>query len=359
LEEEHTVSQSAPGWYQDHDDPRLARWWDGERWTEHTLVLEEQDWSTEPAPPTGAGTRFPVDTGSVTAVEGTPAGYEEDIYAPIRDPWSDEPAAPADPTTAWSDPETAAWTGNAAIGGAAAAAASTGWDDDQWQGASARPNQQGFPGQVRNWPSWAKVGVPLAVLAIVLLAFALAGALGGGDDSDATTTTSTTAAPSLADASDAALRAAGTGPFTASQFSPLIQLACQAAEQNNPQQLTDRIVLLGYDAETVSKLIDGLDAGTALYCPDAMADAPTLLNTVETSVLTGTTTSTSTAITVPGDSTSTTRKSTSTTKKPTTSTTKKPVTTSSSAPTSTSTVAPTSSTAPTTSSTEAPTTTAP
>ena len=42
---------STPGWYNDEDDPLLARWHDGAAWTEHTLV--KADWvglGTPPSP---------------------------------------------------------------------------------------------------------------------------------------------------------------------------------------------------------------------------------------------------------------------------------------------------------------------
>jgi hypothetical protein len=343
------VSQSAPGWYQDHDDPRLARWWDGERWTEHTLVLDEQDWSTEPDPPAGA-TRFPVDTGSVTAVEATPeAGWEDDIYAPIRDPWGDEEPAAAGvdaPTTAWQQPdEPAAWDESTAAAAAIAAApVATGWDEDRWVTPGGRR-----PGGYQDWPGWAKIAVPVGALALLLIVLVASGAIGGDDDPVSTSSSSTTQAPSLADAADAALRAAGNGPFTASTFTTLIPLTCDAAEQSDPSMLTERILLLGYDAETISKLIQGLRAGTDEYCPDDMADAPTLLNQVETAALSGGTTSTSTAVTVPA--------TTATTKKPTTATTKKPVTTTKPPVVTTTTAPPVTTTAPPVTTTTAPATT--
>ncbi len=326
------MSQSAPGWYQDHDDPRLARWWDGERWTEHTLVLDEQDWSTEPEPPAGS-TRFPVDTGSVTAVEGPPeGGFEEDIYAPIRDPWGDEEPAAVGvdaPTTAWQQPdEPSAWDDNTVTAAAAAAPVATGWDEDRWVAAGGKR-----PGGFQDWPGWAKIAVPVGALALLLIVLVASGAIGGDDDDPVSTSaSSTTQAPSLADAADAALRAAGNGPFTASTFTTLIPLTCEAAEQSDPSMLTERILLLGYDPETISKLVQGLRAGTDEYCPDDMAAAPTLLNQVETAAVSGGTTSTSTAVTVPA--------TTATTKKPTTNTTKKPVTTTTKPPVVTTTTTP-------------------
>src|SRR5690606_36462579 len=50
-----TVGETPPGWYEDQDDPTLARWWDGERWTEHTLVIAEQVPNVQPPPPPGYG----------------------------------------------------------------------------------------------------------------------------------------------------------------------------------------------------------------------------------------------------------------------------------------------------------------
>ena len=335
------MSQSAPGWYQDHDDPRLARWWDGERWTEHTLVLDEQDWSTEPAPPQ-TGTRFPTpSTGEVPVVETLPeGGFEEDIYAPIRDPWGEEEVAEEVAPTAWSSPDEV-W----GAGVASTIAANPAWDDGGTDISWTQDGRRGGPGGVAGWPTWAKVGLPLGVLALVLLLAGVTGALGGDDDGGTTTTSSTSSSVlSLGDAAQAALEAAGNGPFTLSTFTTLIPLTCDAASNNTPANLTDRIVLLGYDADTVGKLVSGLRAGTEEYCPGDMAKAPTLLAQVEAASA-GATTSTSTAITLPADSTTTTKKSTPTTKKSTT-TTKAPTTT---APATTT-------TAPVTTTTEAPTT---
>lgn len=322
------MSQSAPGWYQDHDDPRLARWWDGDRWTEHTLVLDEQDWSTEPDPPT----RFPGSGEDTALVETAPPAYEEDIYAPIRDPWGNEDPAPA--TTVWEGAAAGATVVGAesAWGGTPASAA---WSEDPYEerGSSSR--------FVDGLPTWAKVGLPLAVLLVAVIAFA---ALSGGDDDPDVNTlpssTTSTSRANLGDAADAALTRAGTGPFTRSTFTTLIQLACSAAETNDPTALTQRIVQLGYDTDTLAKLMDGLDVGTEAYCPEDMAGAPTLLAAVESAATAGASSST-TGVTVGGSST------TITTKKPnTTTTTKKPgtTTTSTTAPTTTSTTAPTTTT---------------
>lgn len=40
-----------PGWYDDERDPTLARWWDGEHWTAHTVVVAEWRGAGAPPPP--------------------------------------------------------------------------------------------------------------------------------------------------------------------------------------------------------------------------------------------------------------------------------------------------------------------
>jgi hypothetical protein len=45
------MTDGTPGWYLDRDDPSLARWHDGEDWTEHTLVIADQEPGSEPPPP--------------------------------------------------------------------------------------------------------------------------------------------------------------------------------------------------------------------------------------------------------------------------------------------------------------------
>ncbi len=42
------MTESPTGWYQDDDDPSLARWWDGERWTEHTISLGDDMIDSDP-----------------------------------------------------------------------------------------------------------------------------------------------------------------------------------------------------------------------------------------------------------------------------------------------------------------------
>jgi hypothetical protein len=48
------MTDGTAGWFRDPNDPALARWHDGERWTEHTLVIADQPPGSEPAPPVDA-----------------------------------------------------------------------------------------------------------------------------------------------------------------------------------------------------------------------------------------------------------------------------------------------------------------
>ncbi len=45
------MTDGTPGWFRDPTDPALARWHDGEKWTDHTLVIADQNPGEEPPPP--------------------------------------------------------------------------------------------------------------------------------------------------------------------------------------------------------------------------------------------------------------------------------------------------------------------
>jgi hypothetical protein len=61
------MTDGTAGWFRDPNDPALARWHDGERWTEHTLVIADQAPGSEPAPPVTAEPTAPVATVFETA----------------------------------------------------------------------------------------------------------------------------------------------------------------------------------------------------------------------------------------------------------------------------------------------------
>ncbi len=75
------MNQSPMGWYEDDDAPGLARWWDGDRWTEHTMVIPADLAADDEAlPPRSGPTRFPR------------------VDAPIPATAATRAAAPLDPT---------------------------------------------------------------------------------------------------------------------------------------------------------------------------------------------------------------------------------------------------------------------
>jgi hypothetical protein len=45
------MTDGTPGWFRDPTDPSVARWHDGDKWTEHTLVIADQSPGVEPPPP--------------------------------------------------------------------------------------------------------------------------------------------------------------------------------------------------------------------------------------------------------------------------------------------------------------------
>lgn len=337
-----------PGWYEDQDDPTLARWWDGDRWTEHTLVIAEQVPNVQPPPPPGyapAGSQaFLEDDDDWNHLEdegwadATLAGGS--IYDPIADPRpSLEPDPdPAPPTSVFSlddeDPPVFAGT----------------WDVQE----PYQPPPRGLADQYRGLPPWMRVAIPSAVALLLLVAVvAIAGALGGDDDGggdDEDTTTTTILDPvRVRSAALVAAREAALPSLTTSTFADLIPIACEAAREDDTRELAAEIRELRLDDPTLDRLLVGLEAGAEDYCPRDMAANADLIDDLYRSlgVVPGAATSTSSS------SSSTSSSSTSTTAGDTT-TTRRTTTTSS---TTTSTSSTTTSTSSTTTSTSSTTTT--
>ena len=370
------MGDAAPGWYEDDEDRRLARWWDGRSWTRHTLVIDDQPAGVEPAPPSAA-TRFPVppppdewldDPSFAEGAEPVEYGYEDEAYdtEAFDDAyadeyrWTDEPEQPATGATfrAWptfDDPDDGGWRRLDPA------------DDRQFRpphaprrGRSRHDDELPTLGErVRELPTWLRVVAPMVAVLVALGAVASAGALlsddGGGDNLDTEARDEDVTDPArLREAADAALDAAGVSWFTRQGFLASIPPTCSAAQEDDAQRVADRIILLGYDDPTVGHLVDGLEAGTLEYCPEDVAEHPTFfedvfLATGAEAAATSTTT-TSPEVTVPPTTATTTR--------PTTPTTRKATATTKPAPTTT--VPPPTTTVPatTTTTTAAPTTTA-
>jgi hypothetical protein len=234
------------GWYNDPSDPALARWHDGEGFTEHTVVKAQ--WASAPPPPTSA--------------PPSPPEPEPTTWMPATTPPSALPPPPP--------PELLAATPPAGAPGGARTAASIGE-------------------RYRAWPRWGRIAAPIAAIAVLI--GGVAAAQSSGDDgkvdtaaptstaSTATTVVSTTAnaAASLA---SAAGEARGRLPFGVSQ----------AAMEHVILALCDGGVATSADAIEAITLVpqeeyQTLQAGRAAAkqaCPTRMEAFPYLAGDVQT-----------------------------------------------------------------------------
>ena len=288
-----------PGWYDDTDDPALARWWDGRGWTEHTLVIAEQPPGVEPPPPVTTPTRFPVPPPPHEWLDD-PA-YAEDPehdFDPVEPVQPVQPVEPVEPrraemTVPVETPPLAAWPPIRDI-------TDGGWhrleDDDDDLGHRTHRRHRHDPDddrrrwigggagtlgdRVRDLPPRLRVAIPIVLLVLLVGAVASAAALrsdGDGDDggTDQTVTRDTQLDPQrLRVAADLALGAADISWFTQQGFLASIPLTCGAMDDDDPQRVVDRILLLGYDDYTAGRLVTGLEVGTGSYCPDELEDHP-------------------------------------------------------------------------------------
>ncbi len=70
------MTDGTPGWFRDPTDPTLARWHDGTRWTEHTLVIADQAPGIEPPPPEGLTAPLPPIGGETEPAFHIPRGRQ-------------------------------------------------------------------------------------------------------------------------------------------------------------------------------------------------------------------------------------------------------------------------------------------
>ena len=283
------MTDGTAGWFRDPNDPSLARWHDGDRWTENTLVIADQAPGSEPAPPaasapTMATPMFDADGGLGT----TGYGYTE---------------GPSDDGSSAAD-------------------------------------------RVRGLPTWAKILAPLVVVAVIGAAFLLT----SGDDGDKTETADTQSA-TLDDAVDAARRAGLTDEVSDARAAALIERICDAA--NNPSDVDELGQDLGsLPAATTSDLreaISALGVGAEARCKSDLDDAPDLIDDLQDEAIVAFSTTTTAVTLVPdgtgdtvpggtdagattggtsgsttGGKTATTKKGATTTNAPTTTTTRPP-----------------------------------
>ncbi|HJR25161.1 MAG TPA: DUF2510 domain-containing protein, partial [Acidimicrobiales bacterium] len=364
-----------PGWYDDTEDPTLARWWDGRAWTTHTLVIADQVPGAEPPPPPAPPTRFPVPPPPHQWLDDP--SYEEeaaadpDTYGPIEAPrveapWVDQPW-PADAPTAVGPQTWGPVRDHFDDGGA--------WNrlDDGDDGGRDRrferrrrieTGDETLRDRVAVLPVWVRVGLPILAAVLLVGALASAGTLRSDGDGDQTETADTAGDDRLlGEAADRALEVADVSWFTRQGFLASIPPTCTSLADDDADRVADRVILLGYDPGTAGRLIAGLEAGAEVYCPDEVAAHPTFFDevfqlvgasdvTTTTTVVPDVTTTITTPTTAP--STTTTRKRA--TPAPTTPTTQPPATTTPTSQPPATTTPTTPTTQPTTTTTEATTT---
>ncbi|HJR26800.1 MAG TPA: DUF2510 domain-containing protein [Acidimicrobiales bacterium] len=217
------MTDGSPGWFRDPSDPSLARWHDGDRWTEHTLVIADQTPGVEPPPP---------DVG------------EDTVATPIVAAGS--AAAAAEPE--FHIPRPARGIGRAGGG---------------------------------SWPAWAKFGAPIAVIVLALGAWVVTS--GGDDDPDSAETTDTIPA-SLDEAVEAARQAGLPDELTDSQAAAFIERICAAttrpaAVEQLGEDIGERLARIpDMTVSSVRQSVGALGVGAALRCRDDLESAPELID---------------------------------------------------------------------------------
>jgi hypothetical protein len=214
------VTESPTGWYQDDEDPTLARWWDGERWTEHTIALgddmagegDQLAWSAaefeidapddyqnlaaedlfpdldetllSPVPP--SRTRFPRPIEGLPVPPGTAADAAEEEGA-VPAPELDGDGGELDPT--------AAFLGLGGLGALGDDEALPFGPDATVVAPAHRRREEGFADRAGRWPL--SSGVAAAVVAVLVVAAAAVGSyLIFHDSSNGTKDASTTSSSS-------------------------------------------------------------------------------------------------------------------------------------------------------------------
>ena len=233
------MTDGSPGWFRDPSDPSLARWHDGDRWTEHTLVIADQTPGIEPPPP---------DVG------------EDTVATPIIASPTDEPA--------FHIPRPARGIGRAGGG---------------------------------SWPTWAKFGAPIAVVVLALGAWIVTS--GGDDDDPDSAETTDTIAASLDEAVEAARQAGLPDELTDSQASAFIERICAAAlrpaaREQLGEDIGERLARVpDMTVSSVRQSVGALGVGAALRCRDDLESAPDLIDELQ-DIAVATFTSSTTAVTV-------------------------------------------------------------
>jgi hypothetical protein len=265
-----------PGWYEDRDDPTLARWFDGEGMTQHTLVIADQTPGQTPPPPTtdawalNPPTARPTPAARPVPPAGVPIADAELSWSPDAIPY--ESATAVGPTV---DP---APRHQARI---------TEPDPDFWDEAEPEHDRR------RDWRSlsdriesigWGWFALPAAGIALIVAAMIGITILGGGEDPSTVEAGATGTTGDLDAAVAVALEASDVSFFVEQGFEQLLPMTCEAAESGDPDELVDEVAALEYDEAVLLRLLHALHVGAQTLCPSAIGGNPRLLDDVHSAI---------------------------------------------------------------------------
>ena len=230
------------GWYNDEVDSALARWFDGERWTSHTLV--KADW-TEPGDP--------------------PPPVE-----PVLDPWiakydGIEPEPATTVLDAVDDDEPELW-------GTTSAGAHFATDDGSVFGEDDEYAHGGYAAHVRRGIDWARFAAPLAGVAALVLAL-LAVQLVRDDGGTTDPPTERTAALGDIDQAVISARRGLAVDVTDGDLKALIRGLCDVASGGSIEPVAADAAISVTDAASLSPVLAAAARGADKYCPAGTAAA--------------------------------------------------------------------------------------
>ncbi len=129
------------------------------------------------------------------------------------------------------------------------------------------------------WPNWVRMAAPVTV---GLLALGAIGSCSGGDSASkvrASTTTTTAEFRTISETTGLALAAAKAAGLTEAQTTSLVRWTCNAAgDTAGADTLARQIIGLDVDQAHLKPLIGALGNAAEADCPEAVADAPDMLN---------------------------------------------------------------------------------
>lgn len=217
---------TTPGWYNDEQDGRLARWHDGSGWTAHTLVIADWQGQNEPPPPAG---------NVLTAADDDPVTWDYDDTTVV--------------------PDDSAWDGL--------------WPDEYDSDDDTMvPRHSAGPAGV----DWTRYAIPAAVVGILLLAFLvlqLGKDEGNGGDKDLDAQETST----LGDIDEAVAEArrglALSIGVTDGDLKALIRGLCDVAEGGPTDAVAHDAALAVSTADQLAPVLAAAARGSADYCPAA------------------------------------------------------------------------------------------